>query len=416
MSRHFFFDLFAGAGGFCFAILPSFSLKRFSLSSVSSSRAACLNFSIWVCLGFVMAREYIIYCDESDDSGQFYSNFYGGALLLAKDRQTIEKALTDAKGEHLRNSEFKWTKISEDNEDRYLAFVEAIFRLVGDGKLKLRIMFTQNINQTKGLVEYTVDSEFFVLYYHFIKLAFGLRYCNDDRTEDVHVSVYLDDVPDTREKFENFKDYLSSLTAFPVFNRSRIVIRKEDIVDVDSKNHIILQAVDVVLGSMQFRLNNKHKAKPDGKRRRGNAHLIICGAAVETSAFARVAGFVGVAASAWIHRCDQHEPRGIGHAMVGAGDGDLAVLQRLSQRIQHTWIELRQFVEEQHAIMRKRDFARPRAHAAAGQRGHAGGMMRRAKWPARGQCSAVDFASHRCDHRHFQQFRWRQRRQDRWQT
>jgi len=216
-----------------------------------------------------MAREYIMYCDESDDKGRFYSNFYGGALLLANDRQMIESALTEAKGALAKNSEFKWTSIGSHNEAQYITFVEALFQLIADDRLKLRIMFTQNINQTKGLIEYSVDSEFFILYYHFVKLAFGLRYCNLDRTEDVHVSVYLDDVPDTNEKFDNFKDYLSSLSTFPVFYRNRILIRKEDIVDVDSKKHVILQAVDVVLGAMQFRLNDKHKAMPEGKARRG---------------------------------------------------------------------------------------------------------------------------------------------------
>jgi hypothetical protein len=216
-----------------------------------------------------MARQYIIYCDESDDKGRYYSNFYGGALLLANDRQMIERALTESKGQHAQNSEFKWTHIGPNNEDRYIAFVEAIFKLLSDGVLKLRIMFTQNINQTKGLVEYSVDSEYFVLYYHFVKLAFGLRYCNIERAEDVHLAVYLDDVPDSREKFDNFKDYLSSLSTFPVFYRNRINISRDDIVDVNSEKHVILQAVDVVLGAMQFRLNNKHKAVPDGQRRRG---------------------------------------------------------------------------------------------------------------------------------------------------
>ena len=215
-----------------------------------------------------MAREYIIYCDESDDKGEFYSNFYGGALLLANDREAIENVLTEAKGPLARDSEFKWTYIGPHNEQLYIAFMEAFFGLIADSYLKVRIMFTQNINQTKGLVEYSVDSEFFILYYHFLKLAFGLRYCNLDRAEDVNVTVYLDDVPDSDEKFENFKDYLSSLSAFPVFHRNRIVIRKESISDVNSEDHVILQAIDVVLGAMQFRLNEKHKAVPEGKKRR----------------------------------------------------------------------------------------------------------------------------------------------------
>jgi hypothetical protein len=215
-----------------------------------------------------MAREYIIYCDESDDKGQFYSNFYGGAVLLASERQRIEEALEQAKGND-KGSEFKWTKVGPHNEAQYIAFMDAFFALVADSSVKVRIMFTQNINQTKGLVQYSVDSEYFILYYHFIKLAFGLRYCNLDRGEDVNVTVYLDDVPDSAAKFDNFKDYLSSLSTFPVFYRNRIIIRKDNIADVNSEDHVILQAIDVALGAIQFKLNDKHKAIPQGKKRRG---------------------------------------------------------------------------------------------------------------------------------------------------
>jgi Protein of unknown function (DUF3800) len=238
----------------------------------------CLRFSgdfgdFWICdftFGVVMtAFELIIYCDESDDKGEFYSNFYGGALLSAKDRELIDQKLQDAKGARYAKSELKWTYINPRNEEVYVRFVEALFQLIADGKLKLRIMFTQNINQTRGLVEYSVDREFFILYYHFVKLAFGLRYCNPERKLPVNVSIYLDDVPDTKEKFGNFQAYLSSLSTFPVFYGNRIIIDKQNIVDVDSKKHIILQAVDVVLGAMQFRLNDKHKAKEPGQRRRG---------------------------------------------------------------------------------------------------------------------------------------------------
>jgi hypothetical protein len=215
-----------------------------------------------------MARQYIIYCDESDDKGQFYSNFYGGALLLANDRQRIEQALQQAKGEDM-GSEFKWTKIGPHNEAKYIAFMDVFFDLITDSSVKVRIMFTQNINQKKGLVQYSVDSEYFILYYHFIKLAFGLRYCNQDQAEDVNVTVYLDDVPDSDENFDNFKDYLSSLSAFPVFYRNRIIIQKENIADVNSDEHVILQAIDVALGAIQFRLNDKHRTIPQGERFRG---------------------------------------------------------------------------------------------------------------------------------------------------
>ena len=99
--------------------------------------------------------------------------------------------------------------------------------------------------------------------------------------------------------------------------------------------------------------------------------------------------------------------------MVGARDRDLAGLERLAQRIEHLRLEFRQLVEEEHAVMRERDFARPRAQAAADQRRHAGGMMRRAERPAVGERAVLDLARDRGDHRDFEQFGRRQRRQDR---
>ena len=51
--------------------------------------------------------------------------------------------------------------------------------------------------------------------------------------------------------------------------------------------------------------------------------------------------------------------------MVGASDRHFAAFQRLAQRVQNAWIELREFVEKQHAVMRERDFTRLGAQAAA---------------------------------------------------
>lgn len=111
---------------------------------------------------------YIIYCDESNDKGKFYSNFYGGALLRASDREAIEKELTAVKAENNLKGEVKWTKISEYNEAAYIAFVDRIFDFLASGLIKMRIMFTQNINQVRGLEEDQVDNEFFLLYYQFL--------------------------------------------------------------------------------------------------------------------------------------------------------------------------------------------------------------------------------------------------------
>ncbi|WP_114954587.1 DUF3800 domain-containing protein [Sphingosinicella terrae] len=210
---------------------------------------------------------YVIYCDESDDKGRYYSNFYGGALLRASDRQAIEAELNAVKAENNLRGEAKWTKISEYNEAAYRAFADKIFEFAAAGLLKIRIMCTQNINQTRHL-EYE-GSGFFKLYYQFIKHAFGLGHCNPERATEVSVTVLLDDAPDTAEKLENFKSFLSGLSNVAAFRDARVVIPKPDIAEIDSSQHVILQAVDVVLGAMQFRLNDLHKEKPANSNRRG---------------------------------------------------------------------------------------------------------------------------------------------------
>ncbi len=66
-----------------------------------------------------------------------------------------------------------------------------------------------------------------------------------------------------------------------------------------------------------------------------------------------------MAAAAGIHRRDKLKARGIDDAVIGAGDGDFAGLERLAQAVEHLRLKFRQFVEEQHALMGERNLARP---------------------------------------------------------
>jgi len=48
-----------------------------------------------------------------------------------------------------------------------------------------------------------------------------------------------------------------------------MLIPEDQIAEVKSHNHVLLQCVDIVLGAIQFRLNDLHKVTPEGKWRRG---------------------------------------------------------------------------------------------------------------------------------------------------
>lgn len=214
-----------------------------------------------------MSKEYIIYCDESIDKGRFFSHFYGGALVRSQDLREVQKVLIAKKNDLNLHNEVKWSKVTYQYLDKYIDLMEAFFDFIEADIVKIRVMFTQNCNIPNNLSTEQDHNEYFLLYYQFIKHAFGLQHSNSEQ-ERIRVRLYLDDLPDTREKAASFKNFLLGLNKNPQFQNAGIFLDKNQIAEVKSHDHPVLQCLDVVLGAMQFRLNNKHKEKPDGARYR----------------------------------------------------------------------------------------------------------------------------------------------------
>jgi hypothetical protein len=215
-----------------------------------------------------MAREYIIYADESVVRGEYYSNFYGGLLVRSTDLKEVETSLNKVKIEQNLFNEIKWQKVTGNYLKKYMKVIDVLFDFVEQDKIKIRIMFTQNRFEPTNLEDYHYNHEYFLLYYQFIKHAFGLKYSNQ-RLNDIKLRVYFDRLPDTKEKSALFKSHISSLEKSPELRRQRILIPDDQITEIKSHNHVLLQCIDIVLGAMQFRLNDLHKVKPKGKCRRG---------------------------------------------------------------------------------------------------------------------------------------------------
>jgi hypothetical protein len=215
-----------------------------------------------------MARELILYCDESDASGRHFANFYGGAVVESRHLAEVIARLSARKETLHFHGEVKWQKITENYAQKYMEFVDETFALMTEGKLKLRVMFTQNYFSAHRLTSEQRENGFFLLYYQFVKHAFGFRYAGTPGRA-TSVRIYFDKLPDTAEKCASFKGFVSGLSKWKSFRDAGMVIRQDQIAEVDSKDHVVLQALDVVLGAMQFRLNDKHLEKPEGSRVRG---------------------------------------------------------------------------------------------------------------------------------------------------
>lgn len=207
-----------------------------------------------------MALEYIIYCDESEEKGRYFSNFYGGALVRSTDLDFVRETLEKRKSSLNLFNEIKWTKITENYAQKYIDLLDTFFDLIAADKVKVRVMFTQNVNIAKNLSQRHIDQKYFILYYQFLKHAFGLR-CSPQNPGGVTLRVYPDQLPDTSEKAQQFRSYVVALAKNPDFRARRISIAPENVIDVCSHDHVILQCLDVVTGAMWFRLNDMHLEK-----------------------------------------------------------------------------------------------------------------------------------------------------------
>ncbi len=114
-----------------------------------------------------------------------------------------------------------------------------------------------------------MDNTFTQLYYQFFKHAFGLQYSNPDPKTEVSLRLYFDELPINPSQKQEFKRFIVDLGRNADFSKANLLIRPEDIAEVKSHEHIILQCMDIILGAMYFRLNDLHKEKPEGSFRRG---------------------------------------------------------------------------------------------------------------------------------------------------
>lgn len=211
---------------------------------------------------------YILYCDESSDKGIKYSDFFGGCIIDSKDQFELTQALEHKKSDLNLKAEIKWTKVTENYLNKYIEIIDLFFEFIKSGKIKVRIMFrrTSDMNEKNG--NNTVDDKYFKLYYQFIKNSFGLRTIPKECTP-AKLIIFLDTLPDKKEKRDNFKDFIHKMPNTHDLQDSDISIRSRDIIEVDSKDHVLLQCTDIVLGAMNFKLNGFDKIKPEGSRTRG---------------------------------------------------------------------------------------------------------------------------------------------------
>jgi hypothetical protein len=153
-----------------------------------------------------MATEYTIYCDESAEKGRYFSDFYGGALVHSDHLDEVKAILAAKKLELHFKGEVTWGKIPGNKyyAQKYINLMDCFFDLVAAGKIKVRIMFRQNTVVARHLTQEQIDRKYFILYYMFLKWAFGLD-CSPVVAGGVNLRIYPDQIPDTKAEVASFE-------------------------------------------------------------------------------------------------------------------------------------------------------------------------------------------------------------------
>ena len=159
-----------------------------------------------------MEKEYIILCDESDQRGDFYSNFFGGVIVGGSALNSVSTHLEAAKSEAGIRSEVKWSKVSSYDVESYKCLIKEFFNVMAEGLVRMRIMFRQNIHEAINLTAEHYKAEYFLLYYQFLKHGFGLQHM-PVHENGARLRFYLDQLPDqSREKLAQFRGSIAGLS------------------------------------------------------------------------------------------------------------------------------------------------------------------------------------------------------------
>ena len=150
----------------------------------------------------------MIYCDESLSKGTYYSHFYGGVLVGSKDFYRVNMALEEMKTKLYLFGEIKWTKVTAPYLEKYKQMMDVFFGFVKEKRLKMRVMF----QETSQIVpNHGAALQYHLLYYQFIKRAFGLAYHRNNPSRLTKVKLFFDEIPDTRAQNDDFL----SQTSYP---------------------------------------------------------------------------------------------------------------------------------------------------------------------------------------------------------
>jgi hypothetical protein len=159
----------------------------------------------------------------------------------------------------------KWSNARPFNWERYAIVIERFLDYVESGDVKLRYMWLDQMKQNPAtLTEHQREYGYYILYYFFAVFCLGLPWHDED--EAVKIELLVDTLPEDPVKRREFREFMLRCHSFRRY-QGQAPFRFVEVGEVNSKDHILLQCVDVIIGSAGFRLNKMHLVTQRNGRR-----------------------------------------------------------------------------------------------------------------------------------------------------
>lgn len=167
---------------------------RFGCISCTEAEFLEKNKKVNLYLCSMKQQRFYIFCDESIKKGKYYSNFYGGLLIDAKDYDKVNNLLLSKLQDlNIENSELKWSIVNTFGVQNYIEMMDVFFEFIKQNIIKFRIMFTDNRFLSQSLPSEYYKKEYHILYYQFLKHSFGFSYLHSDIP--IELEFFFDELP-----------------------------------------------------------------------------------------------------------------------------------------------------------------------------------------------------------------------------
>jgi Protein of unknown function (DUF3800) len=194
---------------------------------------------------------YHIYSDESNTTtGNFM--IIGGIIFPAQDEKSIIQGITDKTTSMGLVKEIAWGSLSNSNLDRYFELFKYIFKLIDEGKICLKMIIVPKNQYNNKKYNNFKENPFYKMYFQLLYHKFCKTWYKANK--EALFKIFPDE-KSSNQSLLDLKIYLNNHIRNNLSEGGLVL----EIVPQVSKNSIIIQMIDLVIGCYGNYSNNLYK-------------------------------------------------------------------------------------------------------------------------------------------------------------